>query len=53
MYEELYETLSRKGLIRYFPCSREEYFSKSYCDEQSNVYYRYIEIDQLIVIACN
>ncbi|ABX41187.1 hypothetical protein [Lachnoclostridium phytofermentans] len=58
MYGELYESLSRKELIRYYPCSREEYFSipvylKSYCDEQSNVYSRFKEMEehQLVVLA--
>nr|DAF69116.1 MAG TPA: structural protein [Bacteriophage sp.] len=51
MYEELYKILASKELIKFYSCSREEYFSlpnylKSHCDEQSNLYYRYKEMDE-------
>ena len=56
MYEEIYKILASKELIKYYSCSREEYFSlpiylKSHCDEQSNVYYRYKEMDELQLVT--
>ncbi len=58
MKEELYKKLSDKELVRCYPCNEEEYSSiprylKSHYDEQSNMYYRYKEMDeyQLIMIA--